>query len=105
METALFCLPRSLIPGSASLMVWNDADRFAASNSFHLSVGKLSIGPTCCIPVCVCVCVHACVMHVPVHYEMVFPTVHTCRYTPALFTRISGPREYFSSMNLNMSVI
>lgn len=42
--------PLFLIPGSASLVVWNAAERLTAKIWFHLSVGKLSTGPTCCIP-------------------------------------------------------
>ena len=65
-------IPRSLIPGRASLMVWNDADRLTASTSSHFSFGNVSIELTCCIPAHVCVCVCVCVIlhyvHVYLHY-------------------------------------
>ena len=54
---AIASIPRSLIPGRASLVVWNAADRLTAMIWSHLSVGKLSIGSTCCIPVSVGECV------------------------------------------------
>ena len=54
---AVASIPRSLIPGRASLVVWNAADRLTAMIWSHLSVGKLSIGSTYCIPVSVCECV------------------------------------------------
>ena len=41
---------RCFMPGSASRIVWNDADRLSAMIWFHFATGKSSIGATCWMP-------------------------------------------------------
>ena len=43
-------IPLSLIPGRASLMVWNDAERLTESRRSHFSAGNSSSGATYCTP-------------------------------------------------------
>ena len=43
-------IPCCLISGRANLMVWNAAERWMASISFHFSTGHSSTGSTCWMP-------------------------------------------------------